>query len=403
MNEFLLYLNAFAYIVFTIYFFKKKKCIDESLFVFGVYTLSAIACVYSQSRGLLNSHWQYDLFGFIYLFVSVYILCKPALAKPRDYIYNKLNVTPNDKSLKILDYLSILYVLFTIISVYYSASDFAGGMSGDVFLDLYEDSDKYENIYKNPIDGIAKRYTDYFRPLILLYVFYYVTRPGAKLSRFFIILTSTIFCALAISMKTASRGNIVNVIFLVIICYLIFRSKMPQKVNNIIKVIGILGFVVMLIFLIAVTNSRFGDNAIDSVLFYMGHSMAAFNHGIFGEMSGYSCGTYIFRYFSDILNISYIPRVGVKLYDYEFVTIVGVIYEDFGPYLSLVFMSFLSVYITKITSMKKIDFADAFLYIFYLSRVAYGITTISSNEGFLWILTILIYIFLKFIFRLKLG
>lgn len=403
MNEFLLYINALIYIIFAICIYSKKKSIDEGLFTFSLYALSAVACVYSAACGLLPSFWNYSLLGFIYLFISIYIICKPTLWSKAGYIYSKLSVSLNSKAFKILEYLSILYVLFSIISIYYSASDFLAGMGGDVWLDVYQDSEKYEEVYKNPIDGLAKRYTDYFRPVILLYCFFYVTRPDAKFIRFFIMLAATIFCALAISMKTASRGNIVNVIFLVMICYLIFRKEIPRKLDKIIKIIGLSGFAVMVIFLIAVTSSRFADGAIDSVIYYMGHSMTAFNHGIFAEMEGYSQGTYIFNYFTEMLGIDYIPRRGVKLYDYEFVTIVGVLYEDFGPIFSLVFICLLSSSISRLISKRKIDFADAFLYVFYLSRVAYGITTISSNEGFLWFVTILIYVFLKFIFRLKLS
>lgn len=277
------------------------------------------------------------------------------------------------------------------------------GIGSDIWNDIYMDLDKYEDIYVNVLDGIAKRFTDYFRPVVLMYCFYSMTNNKINIFSNYFILLATVFSSLAISMMTASRGNIVNVIFLVVICYLIFRTGIPTKIKKHIRFVAIIAIVTISIFLFSVTQSRFGDAAIDSIIYYMGHSMLAFDYGVYPCMEQYCSGTYLFSYFTELLNIDSIPHKGMKLYTGEFVTIVGVFFKDFGPILTLILLLFLSSLINKLLDSKKIDFADVYIYIFYISRISYGITTVSSSEGFLWAVSLLIYLFLKFLFRLKIS
>lgn len=404
MQDFIVHFNAIMYIILLVVVYVKKKChIDEGIFLVGVYALTALLCCYCYKNGLILNSWSFNLSGFVYLFVSVFIMVKPVLNKKPNYIYNRLSIVSNEKSFNILKYLSYLYVLLSCVSVYYSSSDMLAGIGSDVWNDIYMDSDKYEDVYVNTLDGIAKRFTDYFRPVVLMYCFYSMTNNKINIFSNYFILFATILSGLAISMMTASRGNIVNVIFLVVICYLIFRTGIPSKIKKHIRLVAIIAIVTISIFLFAVTQSRFGDAAIDSIVYYMGHSMLAFDYGVYPCMEKYCSGTYLFSYFTDLLSIDPIPHKGMRLYTGEFVTIVGVFFKDFGPILTLILLLVLSFLINKLLVGKKIDFADVYIYIFYISRVSYGITTVGSSEGFLWAVSLLIYIFLKFLFRLKIS
>lgn len=404
MQDFIVHFNAIIYIILLVVVYVKKKChIDEGVFLVGVYALTALLCCYCYKNGLILNSWSFNLSGFVYLFVAVFIMVKPVLNKKPNYIYNRLSIASNEKSFNLLKYLSYLYVLLSCVSVYYSSSEMLAGIGSDVWNDIYMDSDKYEDVYVNTLDGIAKRFTDYFRPVVLMYCFYSMTNNKINIFSNYCILFATILSGLAISMMTASRGNIVNVIFLVVICYLIFRTGIPSKIKKHIRLVAIIAIVTISIFLFAVTQSRFGDAAIDSIVYYMGHSMLAFDYGVYPCMEKYCSGTYLFSYFTELLNIDPIPHKGMRLYTGEFVTIVGVFFKDFGPILTLIILLVLSSLINKLLVGNEIDFADVYMYIFYISRVSYGITTVGSSEGFLWAVSLLIYIFLKFLFRLKIS
>ena len=404
MQDFLVVLNAIFYITLTLVLYGRKKYhIDEGVFLVGVYALTALCCLYCYRTDLILNSWSFNLSGFVYLFVSVLIMARPALNKKANYLYNKLSIVSNTKGFTVLKYLSYVYVLLSFVSVYYSSSDMLAGIGSDVWNEIYLDSDKYEEIYKNALDGIAKRFTDYFRPVVLMFCFYSMTSNKINLYENYFILFATILSSLAISMMTASRGNVVNVIFLVIICYLIFKKGIPHKIKRHIRFISIIAIVIISAFLFAVTQSRFGDSAIDSILYYMGHSMLAFDYGVYPCLEKYSSGTYLFNYFTELLGIDSIPHKGMKLYTGEFITVVGVFFKDFGPVLTLIFLFILSSLVNKLIIRNRIDLADVFIYIFYISRVSYGITTVSSSEGFLWAVSLLIYMILKFLFRIKIS
>lgn len=394
--------NAILYIILTIVVYRiKRSHIDEGLFCVGVYALTAIFCLLCYSNKLILSSWTYNLSGFIYLFIAVLIMVRPVINKRANYIYNKISVVNNTKAFKALRWLSFIYVFLSFVSVYYSYSDILVSIGDNAWNDIYIDYDKYENIYKNTLDGIAKRFTEYFRPVVLMFCFYSMTNNKINIYENYVILSATILSSLAISMITASRGNIVNVVFLVIICYLTFKAGIPAKIKRNIKFVSIIAILIISSFLFAVTQSRFGNSAIDSILYYMGHSMLAFDYGVYPCMERFSSGTYLFSDLTNLLGISPIPHKGMRLYTGEFITIVGVFFKDFGPIITLAFLFLLSSIINRVITRRQIDFADIFLYIFYLSRVSYGITTVSSSEGFLWTVSILIYIFLKLLFRLQ--
>ena len=313
MQDFIVHFNAIIYIFLLIVVYVKKKChIDEGVFLVGVYTLTALLCCYCYKNGLILNSWSFNLSGFVYLYISVFILIKPVLNKKPGYIYNRLSNVSNEKSFNLLKYLSYLYVLLSFVSVYYSSSDMLAGIGSDIWNDIYMDSDKYEDIYVNALDGIAKRFTDYFRPVVLIYCFYSMTNNKINIFSNYFILFATILSGLAISMMTASRGNIVNVLFLVLICYLVFKTGIPTKIKKHIRLVAIIAIVIISIFLFAVTQSRFGDAAIDSIIYYMGHSMLAFDYGVYPCMEQYCSGTYLFSYFTELLNIDPIPHKGRK-------------------------------------------------------------------------------------------
>ena len=81
-----------------------------------------------------------------------------------------------------------------------------------------------------------------------------ILKSSSNIFSNYFILFATILSGLAISMMTASRGNIVNVLFLVLICYLVFKTGIPTKIKKHIRLVAIIALVIISIFLFYVVK-----------------------------------------------------------------------------------------------------------------------------------------------------
>lgn len=395
--------NTLLYLIAFVVIFLYKKRFDEGCLLLLVYLITAICnnLYYVDHENYYN---HITFFPFLYLFVVLMLFFRPYITK-KTLIVDKLNrITPSSKQYKILLFLCILYIVFTIISAYYSFGKFTENLVAEAWNEIYGNEDKFESPYVNFLDGIAKRYTDYLRPVILLFSFYLLAFFYEKKRRIVItIIVAVIFSSMMAAVSVASRGNIINIMLNIVLCYLIFKGKIPHKVKKYIYLFFGLISSIFLIYIISVTVSRFGegDEAIDSVVFYAGHSMLTFNDGIYDLTKEYCYGTYFFSYFVELFDSTPIPPDISSKANYLFFTFVGSLYLDFPPFIIFIIAIIFPIFISHLCNIKKkkIDFANLYMYFFYLSMLAKGFTVGSPNEGFLWVVAFLIFGGLKFMFK----
>ena len=153
----------------------------------------------------------------------------------------------------------------------------------------------------------------------------------------------------------------------------------------------------MIIFSIAVTNSRFGElDVSSSLLHYFSHSFLTFNYGVVDSIENFANGKYFFNFFYDSQYIDFF-HLGTH-FDTSFITFVGTLYLDFGPtgtFLIALIVPFFFNFKKK--SGKNIDFGDLHLYSFYLSYLLIGVFVIGTSNSLDWIIALSFYWLLKFI------
>lgn len=397
-------INTLLYLFTFIIVYRYKKKLDEGCFLLSIYLITAI---FNQLYYPTHTYYynNISLSPFIYLYVILMLFFRPYLINRKDIVDKLTQIKPNSKQYKVLYIMSILYIGFSIISVYYSLSQIYENIAKDAWGEIYGNEDKYENPYVNILDGIAKRYTDYLRPVILLFSFYLLAFYYKKKIQVLFIIISVLVSTMIAAAAVASRGNIINICLLIALCYILFRRKIPQTLNIYIYIISGVFISILGVYFISVTIARFGEGSgsYDSLLFYAGHSMLTFNDGIFYQTSNYSWGSYFFSYFVNLFG--YIPiesNIDPKAQGL-FITFVGTLYRDFSPILLFFIALVFPMWVMRICHIKKkhIDFADLYMYIFYIKQLASGFTVGSPFDGFLWGIAFIIYFGLKFLFRVR--
>jgi oligosaccharide repeat unit polymerase len=291
--------------------------------------------------------------------------------------------------------LSLIYVFFALLSVYYSLASFTYTFQDADFAEIYEeDVEQYANV----IDGIAKRYTEYFRPVMFLSVFYFLFKKRSYELFFSIVFIISVFCSLMICALNASRGGAFNLVMMVLVCMVMFWRYVRKKERKRLIFIGILITLIFIGYSYLVTISRFVDDSTNSVLFYFGHSFLAFNYGIAGRVPSLSYGTYVFDWFLPFWGIDPIPSPTPKV-AMLFYTFIGSLYKDFGLVgtfiVAIVFPFLISLLIRP--HKGRVDFASLYLYLFYMWRLMSGVFVYGKAEGFLWFVALLIFLFLRFL------
>lgn len=398
-------INTLLYLFTFIVVYRYKHNFDEGCFLLAIYLLTAIFNLL-----YYPSHTYYynniSLFPFIYLYVILMLFFRPYLISRKEIVNKITPINPNSKQYKILYFLCIIYIVFSIISVYYSIGQIYENIAKEAWGEIYGNDDKYENPYVNVLDGIAKRYTDYLRPVILLFSFYLLAFYYKKKKiQVLVIISSVIVSTLIAAAAVASRGNIINICLLLALCYIIFKNKIPYSIKKYIYLTSGLFILILSAYFLSVTAARFGEgsDSYDSLLFYAGHSMLTFNDGIFNQTTNYSWGSYFFSYFVNIFGFSPIESKIDPKATGLFITFVGTLYRDFSPILLFFIAIVFPMWVMKICHIRKrhIDFADLFIYVFYIKQLIAGFTVGSPFDGFLWVIAILIYISLKIMFKIK--
>jgi len=384
-------INALLYVfALFIYSFKRKK-IDGGFILLATYTFIAIiglALFVSDP-----SEWHLKLWPFIYLFVICLLFFRQFFFDS-DNLYKKF-MKPN---MKVLSIFSILYIICSLISIYYGLGSAAKNLAENAFNEAYADNAVGSVVlYSNQIERFAKIFAQYLQPIAMLTVFYYLTLQNVKPLKIILLTLAVILPTLVSSVIIGNRSMIVQFLILLLICYFIFHRGISKKRKKIIMIPSLLFVLLVFALLTSVTVSRFGEEkGTSSVFFYLGHSMLTFNYGITDTIQDYSYGKYFFSWFIDFFGgNSKIGNLGTHC-DGAFFTFVGPLYMDFGPVGTFIIAMIVPSFISRFFKHKKhTDMANIYMYVFSLNHITYGSLVVGSGSSLIWMMAFIIYGVLK--------
>jgi oligosaccharide repeat unit polymerase len=385
--------NALLYVIaIVLYSFKRRK-IDAGFVLLAAYAFIAILGVALYESA--PSEWKLQLWPFLYLFVICMMFFRQ-FNFDSDTLYEKLK-KPNLKALYVF---CIIYIVCSLISIYYGLENAMQNIISGNFRDAYIDNSIGGiAFYSNQFDRIAKILAQYFQPVAMLALFYYLTLKNIKSFRVILLAVAIIFPTFISSIIIGSRSVMIKFIVTIVICYFIFHKGISKKRKLIIMIPSISFILLVFIFMTAVTNSRFGEaEGALSVFYYLGHSMLTFNYGVTDTIHSYSNGKIFFSWFIDALGgnskIDFL-KLGTHC-DGAFTTFAGPLYMDFGPIGTFVIAAIAPVFISFFFRHKKqIDMANIYMFVFSLNYIIYGVLVSGYDTGLIWGMAIIIYGILK--------
>jgi len=313
-----------------------------------------------------------------------------------DKLFERLK-KPN---MKVLSAFCIIYIVCSLVSIYYGLDSAMQNIVSGKFNEAYFDNSAGDvALYTNQFERLAKIFAQYFQPVAMLTVFYYLTLKNFKPLRIILLALAVILPTLVSSIIIGNRSMIVQFLILITICYFIFHRGIPKKRKRIIMIPSVILIILVFFLLSTVTISRFGEEKVtSSVFFYLGHSMLTFNYGVTDTIHTYSNGKYFFSWFIDAFGGNSkidILKLGAH-FDGAFSTIVGPLYMDFGPIgtfiIAVIAPAFLSLFFWP---KKQIDMANIYMYAFSLNHITYGALVVSSGTALIWMMAFIIYGVLK--------
>ena len=385
----------FLFFAVSISYYKRYRQFDAYLLILVVYSCVSACCVlYAFSDR--NHYPKLSVGGFVYLFLIVMMCIQPY----RGITLKTSLFIPETKTLKILFY---IYLFSGVVSVYYTlpraielsqAGDWAS-----VRADVYNGFDGIE-LYTNQFERLCKNLYSYIAPFGIVWTFYqFIKEKYNKVITYFSLLIWSLSTYSSASL-IASRGMVLTFAVKMISLYVIFRPAIPQKRRMIFYIIGGVMAAFFLSYSLAVTDSRFGDDSNDSLFLYFGHSMLAFNSGVFNSMTDFAYGKYFFKWIFDALGTdSYInfARLG-STHGTAFVTFVGCFFFDFGIIGTFIFALIFNKLLKN--STKNLNMmSDIIVFIYFASWFLDGVFVFGRSQSLSWLMLFVLRFILKRIER----
>ena len=393
-------LNIFLYLIPMLAYWRKYRQFDFYMLILLLYTMTATMCAFFYYE-VPGEYKNITFFPFLYLFVVLMIMFSPVRGK--NIGANSFIIRDNTA----FKFLSWFFIIMSFVSVYLSIpriiETFQSGDWGAIRNLLGDDNEGIEH-YASQGERLVKNLSSYLSPFALVYAFYQLTKP--RFSRWFVFL---LFSAIVIpsffeASVEASRGMIMHLVIKLGIAYFMFRFLIPKSRKKVIYILSLILASVFIVYSIAVTVSRFGEDDANSSLFmYFGHSMLAFNDGIFNSMHDYAGGKRFFSWFIDLFggDSSFSSAKLGSTAGTAFFTIVGGMFIDWGPYGTVV-VAIIACIIANIWFKKKTyRLSDSIFLVFYLSTLANGIFVFGKGRALDWFMTFVLFLIVRKIEKMK--
>ncbi len=344
-------LSAFLillWVITLIWYQHKNKNFDAGSFIivmYIIYAVFSIMTINDDSIPQLTNYEPLTLFPYLYLYTMMMIALTPA-------IYQHTNPTdridyPQTNILRIIAFIIIVVAILNLPGI---VSDFRNGL-----MSIFTDAEAGKKAYMEQIDnasnvGGAIRNLpailfNSFSDIGIFLLFYFMTMSKKNYKIIYGLLFANVINLIMPIMRGQRSG--VALAFLTIICgYFLFKQYLSQKLNTVIKKIGIVFIVIITLPVAAITISRFGSEKAGVATFinwYIGQGNIYFNNHALDD-NGIRYGDRTLNLFKRLVDsktsMNYVERREIysklKINDEVFSTFVGDFTIDFGPFFAVI-------------------------------------------------------------------
>lgn len=355
-----LFINFIIWLITFIFYQKRRKYFGAGSLLLLFYLSIAFVGIHLFNNPFSDVVFEdIKLFPFLYLYVMLILASLPVLKFKESEITHIQQ--PSDMALNIVCFIVIISSMFQLIPIF---TDFSNGLSrmlvdNSAGAEIYNDMiSNYDEAGSGTIHNLPAIICNLTSNISILMLFYYLTRE--RKNKYIIVgLSISILLLILGSIAIGGRGGVINILFTVIITYILLRKLMTDKIRKKIKQIGIIAISLIAIPIMLITYSRFGEDGDDYVLhsmeWYYGQSFLNFNnYGL--DANGIRNGDRTAALFKQIVwndtPRNYLERrnkySNMKMDESTFYTFVGDFTLDYGPILSFfIFACFFPFILTK--------------------------------------------------------
>jgi len=360
-NQILIF-NIIGWAITLYVFYKKRKSVDSAVFLISTFVLYAVCSLLTYNFEYSSFHGkELSIWPLFYLYIILLYTLSPVLR----FNVKKVREFPHPPY-GILDLMSWIFVICMIIKLPSEITHLQSGLTAimaDQGSDVYSEGMAHSRTSGGAysLTSLPSIYVNITMEVMFLIAFYNLLKKRQ------IKLTITLFICFAImplgSIANGQRGGTFDVLIMILGTYFLFAPILESKIRGIVNKIGILVIFLLLIPIVALTNSRFGDregSSEQSVYSYMGQQNLNFDIYAF-DNNGLRNGDRVFPLFKKMLGFENVPNdfwerrkkyPHLKINDEVFIGYVGDFLLDFGPVVStLLFILFTSIFL-KLTKVK---------------------------------------------------
>lgn len=299
------------------------------------------------------------------------------------------------------------YNIYRIIAkIYITLAIFSSIVYFPIALDSLRSSnlaDIYEMAHEEKDGNLFSKFANLFfhiRYLGMILFFSFLAKEKQN-KLFLCLLGVAAFLPVILStISLASRGGMVALFANFVIVYLMVKEILPKYIKRTLVIGSSIIIPLIMIYFIAVTVNRFEESSLNidaskSILYYLGHSMLTFNYGVMDTIKNYAYGAYMFDC-NSLRDVQFETHFGTN-----FITLIGVLYLDYG-FIGTILISFIfCFYISRITKKSFLDVPDIYLLITYAMLIFNGVFVLGRGYGIQLLEAWIIYFSLKFFQRVK--
>lgn len=344
MSNIYLLIYIFLWVFTIIRRFRKGYGADLVFFVNVLYlSLGVISFLLFNDKSIYGIEFkELTLFPFLFLFFVLQLCIAPI----RSYC-DKNYVGISNVNDRIIWCIAVFFIGTSLVQLPSNIINFQEGVMKIIFdmnagLDAYNDAAlSSDSIEDGSIKNIFYIFSAAFSEIGIFILFYYLTREKKSI----VMITALVVSVLGVIIDPISKGNRTVPMLILLawfFAYLLFKPYLQEKINRVVKRIGLAIMLILIVPLVSITISRFSDSnsgALGSMEKYLGQSTLIFNNYAF-DSGGVRYGDRTFPLFKKMMGFENVPNnysqrrakySHMKMDDSHFITFVGDFILDYGP------------------------------------------------------------------------
>lgn len=383
LSSAMLLFNVIAWFVFFRTYRKRVCYFGVGSLIIASYTFYAIMS-YIHYRDSLFFYGNLNFLPLVFLFIMLMIAFSPIIKFEK-----RGDVAIQKPSLMILNSISILFIICSFLSVPTWIGQLQDGLRMIILdptggLDIYHETmanSQWSTSNDGRITNLPAIISGLLAELSVVFFYYYLSLGEKnRLTRLLSwgILSSVIILIFK-DIAYSQRGPAIDRMFCLIAMYFFFKRYLSNKINRVIKIVGIVFLAVFVLFIGAITISRFTDEggAMNSVFAYSGMQNVNFSKYAF-DNGGIRYGDRTCTIFKKMLGFRNVPNnfwegrekyPHLKIDDGVFIGFVGDFVLDFGPIIAFLIFVVFNVFVINQTKIynRTICFHQLLLLVFVIN------------------------------------